>query len=87
MTLEARVPLLRDLTSLALGAVGFAYSVWTGADWPPLLVSAALLAGPGVVQLWLAGRTPGGGLSSVPALPEPSLPSPSPSSAPSAAEP
>lgn len=87
MTLEQRVPLLRDLTCLALGGAGFAHSVITGGGWPPLLVSAALMAGPGVVQLWLAGRTPGGGLSSVP---DPSvLPplSPSPSPAPSVGEP
>lgn len=87
MTLEQRVPLLRDLTCLLAGLAGFGHSVWTGGGWPPLLVSAALMAGPGVVQLWLAGRTPGGGLSSVPALPDPSLPSPLPPSAPSAGDP
>lgn len=87
MTLEARVPLLRDLISLVLGAAGFGHSVLTGAGWPPLLVSAALMAGPGAVQLWLAGRTPGAGLSSVPASPEPPPLSPSPSAAGSAGDP
>jgi hypothetical protein len=86
VTLEQRVPLLRDLTCLLVGAAGFGHSVWTDGGWPPLLVSAALMAGPGVVQLWLAGRTPGGGLSSAP---EPSVllpPSASPSSGPSAGD-
>lgn len=83
MTLEQRVPLLRDLVCLAIGASAFGHSVLTGAGWPPLLVSAALMAGPGVVQLLLAGHTPGGGLSSVPASPGPQPPSPSPSPAPS----
>lgn len=82
MTLEQRVPLWRDLICLTAGVGGFAHSVWSGAGWPPLLVSAALMAGPGAVQLWLAGRTPGGGLSSPPGAPEPSPPSPSLSSAP-----
>jgi hypothetical protein len=82
VTLEQRVPLWRDLICLAAGAAGFGHSVVTGAGWPPLLVSAALMSGPGVVQLWLAGRTPGGGLSSPPVPPEPSPPSPSLSSAP-----
>ncbi|WP_320069596.1 hypothetical protein [Micromonospora sp. RTGN7] len=86
MTLQQRVPVpwLRDIVFLVLGGAGFGYSVVTGAGWPPLLVSAALMAGPGVVQLWLAGHTPGGGLSSVPASPEPPPPSPSLPSAPSA---
>jgi hypothetical protein len=87
VTLEQRVPLLRDLICLVAGAAGFGHSVLTGAGWPPLLVSAALMAGPGAVQLWLAGRTPGAGLSSVPASPVPALPSPSPSSAGSAGDP
>lgn len=82
MTLEQRIPLVRDLICLLAGVGGFAHSVWTGGGWPPLLVSAALMAGPGAVQLWLAGRTPAGGLSSVPVPPEPSPPSPSLSSAP-----
>lgn len=86
MTLEQRIPLLRDLICLAAGAAGFGHSVWAGSGWPPLLVSAALMAGPGAVQLWLAGRTPGGGLSSSPELPGPPQPSPSPSPAPSAGE-
>jgi hypothetical protein len=82
---EQRIPWLRDIITLALGGAGFAYSVWTGTGgWPPLLVSAALMAGPGVLRLWLAGHTPDSGLSAGPASPElPSL-SPSPSSAPSA---
>ncbi|MFI6160402.1 hypothetical protein ACIA59_10680 [Micromonospora haikouensis] len=86
MTLQQRVPWLRDITCLAVGAAGFGHSVVTGAGWPPLLVSAALMAGPGVLQLWLAGHTPGGGLSSVPASPEPPPPSPLPSPAPSGGE-
>ncbi|WP_329013261.1 hypothetical protein OG271_04075 [Micromonospora rifamycinica] len=79
-----QVPFVRDITTLAAGAAGFAYSLATEAGWPPLLVSAGLMAGPGVLQLVLAGLIPGGGLSSVPASPEPQQPSPSPSSAPSA---
>lgn len=86
MTLQRRVPVLRDVTCLTAGALGFAYSVATGADWPPLLVSAALMAGPGVLRLVLAGHIPGGGLSSPPASPEPPPPSSSPSPAPSAGE-
>jgi hypothetical protein len=82
VTLEQRIPLVRDLICLLAGAVGFGHSVWTGGGWPPLVMSALLMAGPGAVQLWLAGRTPAGGLSSPPAPPEPPQPSPSLSSAP-----
>ena len=87
MTLEQRVPLLRDLACLAGGLAGFIHSIRTEAGWPPLLVSAALMAGPSVVHLLLAGHTPGGGLSSGPASPEPPSPSPSPSPVPSGGEP
>lgn len=86
MTLQQRVPWLRDIVCLGLGAGGFIHSLATGAGWPPLLMSAVLLAGPGVLQLWLAGHTPGGGLSSVPASPEPPPLSSSPSPAPSAGD-
>lgn len=85
MTLQQRIPLLRDLVMLAAGAAGFVHSVATGAGWPPLLVSAALMAGPSVVHLLLAGIQ-GGGLSSLPASPEPPPPSPSPSPVPSAGD-
>ncbi len=84
MRQERVPPWLRDIICLTAGAVGFAHSLATGAGWPPLLVSAGLMAGPGVLQLVLAGLIPGGGLSSVPASPEQQQPSPSPSSAPSA---
>ncbi|SCL21520.1 hypothetical protein [Micromonospora inyonensis] len=87
MTLQQRIPLVRDLTTLAAGVAGFAYALKTGADWPALLVSAALMAGPGVVHLLLAGHTPGAALSSAPASPAPPSPSPLPSSAPSAGDP
>lgn len=88
MTLQQRVPVpwLRDITCLIAGAAGFAYSIRTGSGWPPLLVSAVLMAGPGVLSLWLSGHTPGGGLSSLPASQEPPPPSPSLPSARSAAE-
>lgn len=81
MTLQQRVPLLRDLTCLSIGAAGFVWSLATGADWKALVMSAALMAGPGVLQLVLAGFTPGGALSQVSASPEPPPPSGSPSSA------
>ncbi|MDW3849647.1 hypothetical protein ABZX66_20955 [Micromonospora aurantiaca] len=83
MTLQQRIPLVRDLATLMAGLAGFAYSLKTGAGLPPLLVSAALMAGPGVLQLVLAGHIPGGGLSSAPASPEPPPPSSSPSPVPS----
>lgn len=86
MTLEQRVPLLRDLTCLAVGAGVFVYAAVSGLDTMVLLISAAVMAGPSVLHAWLAGRIPGAGLSSAPASPEPALPSPSPSSAPSAGE-
>ncbi|MFY1589005.1 hypothetical protein ACN267_31445 [Micromonospora sp. WMMD734] len=80
-----RVPFVRDITCLAMGAAGFAYSVVTGAGgWPPLLVSAGLMAGPSVLHVVLSGLIPGGGLSAVPASSEPQQPSPSQSPAPSA---
>ncbi|WP_091654741.1 hypothetical protein [Micromonospora pallida] len=81
------MPWLRDITCLVAGVAGFAHSLVTGAGWPPLLVSAALMAGPGVLRLWLAGYTQGTGLSSAPGSPEPPPPSPLPSSAPSAGDP
>lgn len=87
MTLQQRIPLLRDLAMLAAGVAGFGHSVATGAGWAPLLVSAALMAGPSVVHLLVAGHTPGGALSSSPASPAPPSPSPLPSSAPSAGDP
>lgn len=86
MTLQQRVPLVRDLITLALGAAGFTHSVLTAAGWPPLLVSAALMAGPGVVQLWLLGRTQGAASSSLLASPDPPPPPSLPSSVPSAGE-
>lgn len=87
MALETKVPLLRDLTCLLLGGAGFGHSVWSGAGWPPLLVSAALLAGPSVLQLWLTGRIPAGGSSPGSGPPGPSPPSPPLSPAPSPADP
>lgn len=86
MTLQQRIPLVRDLVTLALGAGGFIHSVLTGADWPAFLVSAALMAGPGVVQLWLL-RTQVGGSSSPLVSPDPPAPPSLPSSVPSAGEP
>ncbi|GHJ11228.1 hypothetical protein TPA0907_55950 [Micromonospora humidisoli] len=79
-----RVPFVRDITCLAAGVAGFAYSLATGAGWPPLLVSAGLMAGPSVLHVVLSGLIPGGGLSAVPASSEPQQPSPSQSPAPSA---
>lgn len=87
MTLEQRVPLLRDLTCLAVGAGVFVHAALTGADLTVLLISAVVMAGPGAVQLWLAGRIPGGGLSSVPVSSDPPSLSASPSAAPSGGEP
>jgi hypothetical protein len=59
---KIRVPLLRELTMLALGSAGVARELfWVPTASFSLLrfgICLALMLGPAAVTLWLRGRTP-----------------------------
>jgi hypothetical protein len=65
--------LQRDAFFLILGGMWGSWTVYTAGPWPLMLISAAVMLGPGFLRLWLSG--PGTRVS----LPSPSQEPPEPS--------
>lgn len=84
MSRRALPPLQRDLFFLILGGGWGTWTIYKAGPWPLMLISAAVMLGPGFLRLWLSGpgtrvslqspppESPGPQLSSSPGQPGPS---------------
>lgn len=87
MSRRAIPPLQRDALFLVLGGAWGTWTVLTAGPWPLMLISAAVMLGPGFLRLWLSGPgTPDrfGSPDREPLERQPSLPPGSSSTAPEA---
>ena len=80
---RSTAPLRRDVLFLTLGAGWGTWTVWTEGPWPIMLISAAVMLGPGFLRLWLSAPGTRGSLS----LPEPEQPALSDLSSPTSSAP
>ena len=55
MTRRALPALQRDVFFLILGGAWGTWTIYKAGPWPLMLISAAVMLGPGFLRLWLSG--------------------------------